>query len=445
MDYREALEYVWTLVNFETTPPGTRGEYTLERLRALMARLGNPQERLRAVHVAGTKGKGSTSAMMERVLRAAGHRTGFFSSPHLHDARERLRINGALISEEAFVALVARLRPDFEAFEGTTTFEALTAMAFVWFVESGVEVAVFEVGLGGRLDATNLITPLVSVITPLGLEHTAVLGNTIEEIAAEKGGIIKRGVPAVTAGQPPAALGVLRQIAEERGAPLTVVSEAWTGARTATSLDGQDFDIVVAGSGEVVYSGLRLSLLGAHQVANATVAVRALHALREQGVAWEEGALREGLAEVEWPARVEVLQRRPLLVVDGAHTVESVAALVTALRESVPEGWARSTLVLGIMRDKDIGTLLPTFAPLADRLILTRASHTSRAAEPSELMGHPAVGAFEARVVPTVAEALRVALAEAGPEELVVVAGSLYVAAEAREAAGKAVHYPKLD
>ncbi len=432
MSYHEALDFIWRLVNFETTPPETREAYTLERMMALMERLGNPQARLRAVHIAGTKGKGSTSAMIERVLRAAGHRTGLYSSPHLHDPRERLRLNGEMVSEEGFVALVERLRPVIEALGNVTTFEALTAMAFVWFEESGVEVAVLEVGLGGRLDATNLITPLVSVITPLALEHTAVLGNTIEEIAFEKGGIIKPAVPVVSAPQPDAALQVLRRLAAERGAPLTVVSEEWRGKRRDVSLHGQRFDIVEAGAGQrVLYEGLQLPLLGQHQVANSTLAVMALHRLREQGVSWEEAALREGLAAVEWPARVETLRHNPLVVADGAHTPESAAALVAAIRDAVPSGWARSTLILGISQDKALAPLLAALEPLADRLILTRARHP-RAAEPSALATEAVLQGREVRIVPDVADAVRLALQEAGEEELIVATGSLFVAAEAR-------------
>ncbi|MGB0389696.1 MAG: bifunctional folylpolyglutamate synthase/dihydrofolate synthase, partial [Ardenticatenaceae bacterium] len=204
----------------------------------LMARLGNPQERLHVVHVAGTKGKGSTSAMIERVLRAAGYRTGLYTSPHLHDPRERLRVDGQPISEESFIGQVQRLRQHINEMGEVTTFEALTAMAFVWFVESEVDVVVLEVGLGGRLDATNLVTPLVSVITPLALEHTAVLGDTMQEIAAEKGGIIKEGVPVVSANQPKEALAVLQQLAQERNAPLIVASEHWESVRSHISRDG---------------------------------------------------------------------------------------------------------------------------------------------------------------------------------------------------------------
>ncbi|MDQ4078899.1 MAG: bifunctional folylpolyglutamate synthase/dihydrofolate synthase [Chloroflexota bacterium] len=438
MRYEDALDYIWGLVNFETKPPETREPYSLERMWALMAQLGDPQERLRVVHVAGTKGKGSTSAMMESVLRAAGHRTALYTSPHLHDPRERLCVGGEPISEEAFIALVERLRPHIESLEEVTTFEALTAMAFLWFAESEVDIAVLEVGLGGRLDATNLVTPLLSVITPLALEHRAVLGDTIEEIAAEKGGIIKPGVPVVTATQSPGALAVLRQIAKERDAPLTVANEVWKGTRTHVSLEGQRFDITEMGQaagaeigGGYRYNDLFLPLLGEHQLRNATVAVVALHLLREQGVLWDEAALREGLAGVEWPARVEVLQRGPLVVVDGAHTAESAAALVSTLQEAVVGGWARSTLVLGISGDKNLPVLLDELDPLADRLILTGARHP-RAADPTVLAAHPALTDREVRVIPDVAEAMKAAISDAGAKDLIVATGSLFVAAEAR-------------
>ena len=486
MTYQEALDYIWSLVNFETKPPEQREPYKLDRMIALMARLGNPQEGLRVVHVAGTKGKGSTSAMIERVLRAAGYRTGLYTSPHLHDPRERLRMNGQPISQDAFMALVERLRSHFEVAGEATTFEALTAMAFVWFAESKVDMVVLEVGLGGRLDATNLVTPLVSVITPLALEHTAVLGNTIEEIAAEKGGIIKEGVPVVSADQPPEALAVLRQMAAERHAPFMVASERWQAVRRDISLDGQTFDAemifatgrtnipacsgdvasdrtsipgysgdvasdrtsiaaysgdvttdrTAACSAEVLYKDLCLSLLGRHQIANASVAIATLQLLREQGVMWQESALREGLAQVMWPARVEVLQRKPLVIADGAHTHASAAALIRTINDIMANGWSRSMLILGISSNKDFAALLNAFEPIADFIILTRARHP-RAADPVKLAAHPALATRQVQIVPKIADAMQMALAEAGPNDLIVATGSLFVAAEARSCMGR--------
>ncbi|MCB0078387.1 MAG: bifunctional folylpolyglutamate synthase/dihydrofolate synthase [Anaerolineales bacterium] len=432
MDYQDSLDYIWSLVNFETTPPETREPYTLERMARLLTRLGDPQAELTAIHVAGTKGKGSTSAMIESVLRAAGYHTALYSSPHLHSPRERIRIDGVPISREAWVDLVRRIRPHVDALGDVTTFELLTAMAFVACAEAAVDVAVVEVGLGGRLDATNFLDPLVSVITPLALEHTAVLGNTIEEIAAEKGGIIKTGRPVVTAGQTEGALGVLQRIANARGNALIVAPRCWAASHRRASLDGQTLDLI-ARDDSARYSDLHLALLGKHQVENAIVALTALEVARGRGVMWDDAALRTGFATVQWPARVEVVQRTPLVVVDGAHTEASARALVETVTEAAPQGWGTTTLILGVSRDKDVTALMAALSPLADRLILTRARHP-RAADPAQLATHPAVAPRQPRVVTNVAEAVQKALEWAAPDALIVVAGSLFVAAEARAA-----------
>lgn len=449
MTYQDALNYVWGLVNFETKPPEEREPYKLDNMVALMARLGNPQERLRVLHVAGTKGKGSTSSMMESVLRAAGYKTGLYTSPHLHEVRERLRINGEPIAKKRFISLIERLKSEIKIIGAITTFEALTAMAFMWFAESKVDVVVLEVGLGGRLDATNLVTPVVSVITPLALEHTAVLGNTIEEVAAEKAGIIKHGVPVISANQSVAALTVLREMAAQRNAAFVMACERWKGVRQAISLAGQQVDFVQVDAVEQskehrtkktephnTYTGLTLALLGQHQIENATVVMAVLDVLREQGLMWDESALRVGFSQVKWPARVEVLQEKPLVIADGAHTEASANALIKTLKHLMPNGWSRSTLILGISSNKKFDTLLESFNPIADEMILTRAHHP-RAANPAVLATHPALAARQVRIIPQISDALHAALADAGEEELIVATGSLFVAAEARAAMGR--------
>ncbi|MDQ7028717.1 MAG: folylpolyglutamate synthase/dihydrofolate synthase family protein [Ardenticatenia bacterium] len=457
--YQAALNYVWGLVNFETTPPARREPYRLERMRALLARLGTPQDAVPAIHIAGSKGKGSTAAMVEIVLRAAGHRTGLFTSPHLHTPRERIRVAGHMISRETFVALVNRLRPVAESLHGVTTFEFLTAMAFVHFAEANVDVAVIEVGLGGRLDATNLISrPLVTIITPLSLEHTAVLGTTLAKIAAEKAGIIKPGVPLVSAPQAPDALNVLVQVAERRGAPATLVGDTWMWERTALSLEGQQFNVTFqpcgsAGEGIAIWghacgayqfgvnlTDLTLPLLGPHQLVNATTAVAALHTIREQGVLWSEHALRRGLAHVVWPARVEVMNRHPFIVVDGAHNDASALALRHTLLELVQHGlvsWERLWLVVGLLQDKAPDVVLAPLLPLAAGVVVTQARHP-RARPADDLAARlqrpdlPLAPVVE--VEPAVDEAVHLALERAGPDGAVVVTGSLFVAAEARRA-----------
>lgn len=469
MIFQEALDYVWGLVNYETRPPETREPYTLDRFRVFLARLGNPHEGLAAVHVAGSKGKGSTAAMIEAVLRAAGYRVGFYTSPHLHDPRERIRLDGRMIPEEEFIALVERFRPIADALGNVTTFEFLTAMGFVYFVEQGVDLAVIEVGLGGRLDATNVIHPLVSVITPISLEHTQILGATIEEIAAEKGGIIKPGVPFVSAPQPPAAVEVLGRIAHERAAPWTRVGLDWTWERTGLTLDEQTFAVEEhpcgrpSGNGTsdmahseavcgelpfaVPYTDLRIPLLGTHQLVNATTAIAALETLKARGFPTSVAALRRGLAAVRWPARIEILSRAPLVVVDGAHNDASAKALVETLLELRAAGlihWRRLHLVFGIMRDKDPAAVL---APLlvgdsvggalqVTDLALAQAHHP-RALPADELEGRLLRLAFPLPPIcsyPTVEAALRSILPELTADDALVVTGSLFIAAEGRAA-----------
>lgn len=433
MDYQEALDYIWGqakgLVNLEKATAPSRAPYTLARMNLLMEALGNPQNQLRVVHVAGTKGKGSTAAMIEAVLRVAGYRTGFYSSPHLHDPRERIRLNGQMIPEVTFTELANRLRPLFDSHEGTTTFEALTAMMFVWYAESNVEVAVLEVGLGGRLDATNLITPLVSVITPLALEHTIILGDTIEEIAFEKAGIIKEGVPVLTASQTPAALEVLKRIAEERHTPFTVAPDQWRATPQSMSLDGQIFDLARTDASDTGYADLHLRLLGQHQQRNALLAISALETIRAT-LPWDEAALRQGLSTVHWAARVEVVNRTPYIIVDGAHTVESANALLTTLNDVFDDRLPPATLIFGVSADKHPLDILRAFGPLAGRVIFTQSGHPRAA--PAYDLAIQCSFSEDALVTYSVAEAIDLALESANDTDLIVATGSLFVAAEAR-------------
>ncbi len=457
MNYIDALNYLYD-------PARVKGERsiktghtrTLEPMARALAQLGDPQTRYPTLHVAGSKGKGSISAMLASVLQAAGYRVGLFSSPHLHTYRERMQINGELPSEAEIVDLLTRLRPVFDAMPELITFELSTALAFTLFAERPVDVAVIEVGLGGRLDATNVIRPLVSVITALSLEHTDILGHTIEEIAGEKAGIIKPGVPVVAAPNPPAALEVIRETATVRGAPLVqvgldvpyTVGEArpdgqWFEARRLTkdegrqtmdeghapSHNGHPSSLVLRPSG---WSRYWLPLLGEFQVANAVCALTAIDLVRQRGLTVSEAALRDGLAKVRWPARLEVLSRAPLVVADGAHTPESAALVVAALRRHLQ--FERLVLVFGALQDKDVGGMLDALLPAASQVIVARSryprSHTAEtlAALVTE-RGGPLVGALD-----DVADGLARALSLAGPNDLILVTGSLFVAAAAREA-----------
>ena len=430
--YEEALDYIYSFTDYEKTTSYRYAPkfFDLARMERLLASLDNPHRRFPSVHIAGTKGKGSTAAMTASVLQAAGYRTGLYTSPHLHTFRERIRVDGQPIGRAEVVALAERLRPLVEGVEGITTFEVMTAMAFLYFVERGVDFAVLEVGLGGRLDATNVVSPLVSVITSLSYDHTHILGHTLAQIAREKAGIIKRGVPVVSAPQPPEAMAVIEQVCREREAELVVVGRDWTWEAGEANLKGQWFK-VAGGGGQEASRSFWIPLLGRHQLINATLAVAAVEMLRQRGVHIPEASLREGLRRVRWPGRLEVLGRRPFLIVDCAHNADSAQKLAAALRELF--AYRDLILVFGASADKDIRGMMRALLPLAREVILTRAHHP-RAADPGELREEARSLGWEAAISEDVAGALSQALELAGEDDLVCVTGSTFVVAEAREA-----------
>lgn len=402
-------------------------------MHSLLARLGDPHLGRGTVHVAGSKGKGSTSTMIDAVLRAAGSSTGLHTKPHLHRFVERIVIDGEPVSTDDFGRLMGELAPHMEAedadgtYGAVSTFEALVALTFLAFRERGVPWQVLEVGLGGRLDATNVFdTKEVCVITPIGLEHTAILGDTVAQIAGEKAAIITPGSTVIMAPQRESAADVIRRVAAERAATLIEVAQACALRRTGGSADGQDFALRTPNA---TYR-LRLPLLGAHQLNNAATAVLALEALAAYGVAIDEAALRKGLEKVKLPGRIEVLRRRPLVVADGAHNRDSARALVRALREDL--GRSEALFVVGCSSDKDIRSIAEELAPAATQVIAARSRH------PRALDSREVAQAFAGHGVPVTAEnsvgaALDVALAQAGANDAIVACGSLFVAAEARE------------
>jgi len=294
--YAQALAYLNRLINYERSrPPVYSADHlNLERMRALLARLGHPHQAYPTIHIAGTKGKGSTAAMIDAILRAAGYRSGLYTSPHLHTFRERIRVSGEPIAPEAFALLLDQLEPHLAAVEGVTWFEAVTALGFLHFARSHVAIGVIEVGLGGRFDATNVLTPLVSVITSLSLDHMAWLGDTLDQIAFEKAGIIKPGVPVVSAPQKPEALAVLERIAAERGSPLTVIGrdvEYTPAPGKGSEGEGETFSLQ--------HSAFRVALPGRHQIDNAALAITAIRQAKALSVSAK--AISAGLAGVTWP------------------------------------------------------------------------------------------------------------------------------------------------
>lgn len=449
--YQEALDWLYSFVDHSATrkvkySPET---FSLERMRALLALLGNPQQQYPCLHLAGTKGKGSVSALCANVLKAAGYRTGFYTSPHLHDFRERIRLDGEYIAEEELVDGVMRLRELAPQVDGITTFELTTALAYDYFARQNVDIAVIEVGLGGRLDATNVITPLISVITSLSYDHTDLLGHTLAEIAGEKAGIIKPDVPVISSPQQPEALAVLEKIAAERGAPFILVGRHWHFRPLAHDLNGQTFEIwseresaqlaahrAKGRPGRWRPPVLSLPLLGAHQLENAATAYATLRTLRAF-LPLSLDAVREGFATVRWPGRFEILRRAPYVVADGAHNADSARRLVAALDDYLPG--RRAHLIFGASADKDIDGMLEALVPRAATVICSQAEHP-RAVEPDELLDHVRQKAQTLGCAPTVeavtpvAGALAHALTLAQPDDVIVACGSLFIVAEVRAA-----------
>ena len=424
--YREALDYLVGLTKFGMN-------FGLGRIEGLLKNLGNPENRLRVIHVGGTNGKGSTTAMIAEILRESGYRVGVFTSPHLHDYRERIAINGQMIPKAKVVNLINRLRPLLEEMvakkvEHPTEFEVNTAMALLHFAEEQVDFAVIEVGLGGAIDSTNVVNPLISVITNVGMDHLDYLGNDLPAIAKVKAGIIKPGAPAVTASDRPEVLAVLAARAQEAGVTLWHVGEdvRWEG-RWSGELE-QEFDLYgIRGK----YSKLRLHLIGAHQLQNAATAVTVCEILqKDYGVDISREAVYTALHKVQWPGRLEMLFRSPKVLLDGAHNVDGARALAEALPLYSRR---RLVLCLGMLADKEREKVVDMLVPFADEVIVTkpdspRAGDWRALGAIAEAYGRPV------RCIEDPREAAVAGLKSIDPDDMLMVTGSLYMLADAREA-----------
>lgn len=428
--YNQALDYLYSFIDYSLKKETdlAKAEFKLERVRALLERLGRPHQRYPILHVAGTKGKGSTSALLASALTAAGYRTGLYTSPHLQDYAERIQLDGVPIPHGRLAALVDEVRPHLQGIEKITTFEITTALAFLYFAQEGADAAVIEVGLGGRLDATNVVEPNVSVITSISYDHMAILGDTLAQIAAEKGGIIKPGVPVISSPQKVEALEVLQRIAAERDAPFTLVGREVLFEPLERSLEGQTF--AVRDSKEPEKSViLRIPLLGLHQVENATTAYAAL---RRCGLEISEEAIRQGFAAVRWPGRFEIAQREPPLIFDVAHNEDSFLRLRQTLDEYYPG--RPVILLMGVSRDKILPAMLAQIAPRLHHVVAIRSSHP-RALEPETIVETARNLGLSAEAAPTVRDGLERALALSEQEgALLLVTGSIFSTAEVKTA-----------
>ena len=421
MTLQEAIDYIENYTWSES-------RLGLDRTIELLGKLGNPQNNLKFVHVAGTNGKGSTCAMTERILRAAGYRTGFYPSPFIEDFRERIQVNGEYISEEALTRITERVSKVADAMtDHPSQFEIITAIGMLYFDEMKCDIVVLEVGLGGELDSTNVISaPLVAVITNIGLDHTEYLGDTVEKIAKTKAGIIKPGTHAVSYKQVPGVEAVLRADCAEKGVDIRFAENF---EKLEHSMDGQYFK----------YKGktYELGLLGVHQLRNATTVLEIIEALKEQGYNISDEAVAEGLKKVEWHARFEVLGKHPLFILDGGHNPQCAEALTESIREYVadPDKGEKVTFLIGMLADKDYDTTLGLLKPFgANYICITPESPRALkaaelAAEIKRIDGAAGID-VNAKVCEDISKAIPLALSEGLP---VIAFGSLYSAGTIRK------------
>ena len=437
--YQDSLDFIYSFVDFSMKRhvDDSHHFFKLDRMRKFAELLDNPQDNYPSIHVTGTKGKGSVAALCASALQAAGYKVGLYTSPHLQEFTERIQINGMEIDKVELVALVNRLRPLTHQVPEITTFELTTALGFLYFAEQQVDIAVIEVGLGGRLDATNIINPLVSVITPVSYDHRAVLGDTLTEIAYEKGGIIKPGKPVVLSPQQSESEKELLRIAAERKAPITQVEKAYTYTEVAHNLDGQEMIITCRLMNNVKAPlslaaeplKLQLPLLGMHQVQNAATAFAALDIIAQNGMALSPQAVAQGFAQVTWPARFEILRKEPPLVIDSAHNGDSMLRLRQTLDEYFSD--RAFILIFGASADKELDAMFREILPRVESVITTQSLHP-RAADPQELARRIAPYGIPVQAINPAEAALSKALELAGSEKGIIVAGSIFIAAAIR-------------
>ncbi len=416
--YQASLDYLYGLEKFGMI-------FGLTKVEAILEAIGNPHQEIQAIHIGGTNGKGSTAAMIASILRREGYRVGLYTSPHLIRFTERMKLNGREIEKEEVAELTEWMRQRIEEAgiaPPFTFFDFTTAMALLYFRQKMVDVAVLEVGLGGRLDSTNVIDPLLSIITNIGKDHEDILGKGVLKIAREKAGIIKRGRPLITAATQPQVVHLFSTLCKEKGSPLFRV--------------GKEFRFILEEEGKFSYEGLHrklwglsVNLRGCHQKINATTALGAMEVLDDLGYHVSNEAMSDGLKEVDWPGRLEIVSSSPRVILDGAHNPEGALALRESLKNDFQ--YRHLILLLGIMKDKDVQSILNALSPLADHIILTRP-HTDRSSSPELLRRALGRNGTKAEVIEDFKKAIDRGLFLTGPEDLLCITGSLYTVGEAR-------------
>ena len=425
--YAEALDYIYNLNKYGI-------KLGLNNISYLLFLLGNPHKYLNIIHISGTNGKGSTAAIISSILQANGFKTGLYTSPHLVDFTERMKINSQNISQEKVCELLERIKPYIEEVSNTTGynhptfFEVITAIAFLYFYEEKVDFLVLEVGLGGRLDATNVCQPLISVITRIDYDHMDKLGSSLKEIAREKSGIIKTGKIVISSSQYEEAYKEIKKIANERNSPLFSIGKKINYQIKKTDITGSIFDLKGIYS---EYKDMYVSLIGKHQVDNAATAIATMEALRIKGLNIPTKAIRDGLGKVRWEGRLEIIQNEPLLVLDGAHNPNGIKIVRQTLEELF--SYNRLILVLAIFSDKDYKKMVQIISPIADLIITTKAKNP-RATPPQVIAKEAEQYINKNKIIATesIPQAINCALSNSKKNDLICITGSLYTVGEAK-------------
>lgn len=430
--YQHALDYLNGLIDYSKTHTENLApeNFELERMFTFMEKVDNPHTAYPAIHIAGTKGKGSTAALTAAALTAAGYKTGLYTSPHLQDFTERIQIDAQLIPQSEIIAHIEELKPIVESIPGITAYELQTALAFLYFAQEKADIAVIEVGLGGRLDSTNILTPIVSVITSISLDHTFILGDTLKAIATEKGGIIKPNIPVVSTPQSAEALSALQSIAQQQGSPFTLVGDQVQVEILQDSLEGLRLKLSHSDTpGSEIET--EVGLLGAHQAENAAVAFAALFIARANGFYISNTHIQHGFSQVKWPGRFEIVSQSPPVILDGAHNRHSAHLLKNAVQKYFSN--RPITLVFGASSDKDISGMFAELLPAVQHLVAVQSTHP-RATPADKLAETAAHYPCQTHPIPNLPKAITHALSLAGDDGLVLTTGSIYMLGEARTA-----------
>lgn len=428
-DYNSALDYIYSFVDFSLTRNlrYSSEKFNLDRMKSLMKLLGNPQNNYPIVHVAGTKGKGSICAMLSSVLGAAGYRTGLYTSPHMQNYSERIRIGNKEIEKRQFVSLINVIKPNVAKITGLTTFEITTAIAFLYFSKMKVDIAIIEVGLGGRLDATNIIQPKVCILSTISKDHEKILGNTLEKIAKEKAGIIKEKVPVIVSPQKPRVYVVFENVAKQKNAPIIKIKDKFNLVYQSHGINGQYFSIIEKKWGKQI--NIFTKLLGSHQAINSLSAYAALQILNENGFNISNEAIQLGFKIVKWPGRFEILSKKPLIIIDSAHNTDSIQKLVNTIMDYFQN--KKIILIFGASEDKNIRGMLKILLPYCQKIIISQSDHP-RALDPDKIKVIGMSFAHNIEVISSMEKALEKAIALYEKDSIIIATGSIFIAAALR-------------